>query len=222
MVNANENTVSSKNQLPVSASVYYLGCENAPKRLMIVGNSITRHAPNADLGWFGDWGMAASSRENDFVHLLEGMLEEAGINVLIKVHQLSSWERTHSAPDALDVLAEDREFNADVLLFRLGENVRDSTNFRQHLSEFVDYVCPRGKAVFTTTVWEKDTIVNAIASVAEERGAPLIELRDIGRDEKYMAIGQYEHKGVSIHPSDAGMKFIAESVLPDLVKLLKD
>ena len=78
--------------------------------------------------------MAASSRENDFVHLLEGMLEEAGINVLIKVHQLSSWERAHSAPDALDVLAEDREFNADVLLFRLGENIRDSTNFRQHLS----------------------------------------------------------------------------------------
>ena len=76
MINANENTVSSKNQLPVSSSIYYLGCEDAPKRLLIVGNSITRHAPSAKLGWFGDWGMAASTKENDFVHVLEKMLEE--------------------------------------------------------------------------------------------------------------------------------------------------
>lgn len=222
MINANENTVSSKNQLPVSSSIYYLGCEDAPKRLLIVGNSITRHAPSAKLGWFGDWGMAASAKENDFVHVLEKMLEEAGINVLIKVHQLATWERGHTAPDALEVLSEDREFNADALLFRLGENVNDGTDFRQHLSEFVDYICPNGKAVFTTTVWAKEGITDAIASVAEERGEPLVELYDIGRNEKYMAIGQYEHKGVAMHPSDAGMKFIAESVLPYLINILKD
>ena len=166
--------------------------------------------------------MAASTKENDFVHVLEKMLEEAGINVLIKVHQLATWERGHTAPDALEVLAEDREFNPDALLFRLGENVNDGTDFRQHLSEFVDYICPNGKAVFTTTVWAKEGITDAIASVAEERGEPLVELYDIGRNDKYMAIGQYEHKGVAMHPSDAGMKFIAESVLPYLIDILKD
>ena len=222
MKDARENTVSSKNQLPVSSSVYYLGREDAKKRLLIVGNSITRHAPSAGLGWFGDWGMAASAKENDFVHVLERMLEEAGIDVLIKVHQLATWERGHSAEDALVPLTPDREFNPDALLFRLGENVNVVEGFREHLAEFVNYVCPNGKAVFTTTVWKKEGINDAIISVAEERGEPLIELFDIGKNEKYMAIGQFEHRGVAMHPSDAGMEFIAESVVSHLIDILKD
>lgn len=222
MKDARENTVSSKNQLPVSSSVYYLGREDAKKKLLIVGNSITRHAPSAGIGWHGDWGMAASAAENDFVHVLERALEEAGIDVLIKVHQLATWERGHSSDDALVPLTPDREFDPDALLFRLGENVTVVESFREHLAEFVNYVCPNGKAVFTTTVWKKEGINDAIVSVAEERGEPLVELYDIGKNEKYMAIGQFEHRGVAMHPSDAGMKFIAEAVLPHLIDALKD
>ena len=39
---------------------------------------------------------------------------------------------------------------------------------------------------------------------------------------KSAPILEYEHKGVAMHPSDAGMKFIADSVLPYLIEILKD
>ena len=49
--------------------------------MLIVVNSITRHGPNKEIGWDGDWGMAASCPECDYVHRLFSMLKEDGNNV---------------------------------------------------------------------------------------------------------------------------------------------
>ncbi len=40
------------------------------KNVLIIGNSITRHEPQADLGWKNNCGMAATNKDNDFAHLL--------------------------------------------------------------------------------------------------------------------------------------------------------
>ena len=37
MRDINENTVSAENQLPRDASTFYMGAEDAPKRLLILG-----------------------------------------------------------------------------------------------------------------------------------------------------------------------------------------
>ena len=60
-----ENTVAAVDQLKKTSRVFYLGDESAPKRLLIVGNSITRHGPKPEIGWVNDWGMAASAAEKD-------------------------------------------------------------------------------------------------------------------------------------------------------------
>ena len=45
-------------------------------KVLFIGNSITRHEPKPEIGWDNDWGMAASCRENDYVHVAVRFLEE--------------------------------------------------------------------------------------------------------------------------------------------------
>ena len=53
-----ENTAPSADQMQNSVTAYYLGNPMAKKKILIVGNSITWHAPKEEIGWFGNWGMA--------------------------------------------------------------------------------------------------------------------------------------------------------------------
>ena len=64
-----KNTVPSENQLGKCKPVFFHGCANGT-RVLFVGNSITKHAPKEEIGWFGDWGMAASEAENDYAHII--------------------------------------------------------------------------------------------------------------------------------------------------------
>ena len=65
-----KNTVSSENQLKDSESIRFINPEGKGERILFAGNSITLHDPKADIGWNGEWGMAASAKGNDYVHLI--------------------------------------------------------------------------------------------------------------------------------------------------------
>ena len=41
-----------------------------PQRILFVGNSLTSHGPKADIDWHGNWGMAATSLDKDYVHVV--------------------------------------------------------------------------------------------------------------------------------------------------------
>ena len=212
------NTVAAQGQMKNSSHVSFLGDPNATKRILVVGNSITRHGPNAEIGWGNrDWGMAASAPEKDFVHLLYSMLQSDGQDIFMRVSQCAEWERNFRDETILSNYDEDRAFNADIVVFRLGENVaKDNKPFFQNgMRKFVEHICPNGTVLFTTCFWENPIIDDAIEQIANERGEICIDC-GFSVDEATMAIGEFEHKGVAHHPSDAGMEKIAKAIFEQL------
>ena len=78
------NNVSAKGQLEESLYVSFFG--DGGKKVLFVGNSITRHRPLATIGWHGDWGMSASSLEKDYVHLVADELKKRYGSAHVAVH----------------------------------------------------------------------------------------------------------------------------------------
>lgn len=208
-----KNTVSAIGQMKNSSELSFLGKEDAPFKILVVGNSITRHGPNAEIGWERDWGMAASAPEKDFVHRLFAMLQESGKDVYMRIRQASYWERNYRNADCLSCFDGERDFHADLVVFRLGENVvaEDEPFFRDATKAFMDYICPEtSRAILTTCFWKSNGKDNAIRAVAKERGDACAEIG--WTEEAHLALGQYKHEGVANHPSDYGMEMIAKKI----------
>lgn len=91
MADIRENTVSSKGQVGNAQSLF--GEKNSGKKLLFLGNSITRHSPAPQIGWNGDWGMAASSREKDYVHQTMKKVRTVAPDASFLVAQIALWER---------------------------------------------------------------------------------------------------------------------------------
>ena len=213
MATIQDNTVSAVNQMINSSELSFLGNPQAKKRILVVGNSITRHGPLAEIGWENDWGMAASAPEKDYVHRLYAMLTESGQDIYMRIRQCSYWEGNFNKDNILSYYDEERAFDADVVIFRLGENVSttDQEAWRMGIERFVSHICPTGKVLFVTCFWNNPFIDDMIREVAKERGALCLD-GFLAREDENMALGKFWHEGVSIHPSDIGMEKIAKLI----------
>ena len=208
-----KNTVSAVNQMINSSVLSFLGNENAPLKILVVGNSITRHGPLKEIGWERDWGMAASAPEKDYVHRLYAMLKESGKDVFMRIRQSADWERNYRKEGCLSEYDGERDFKADIVVFCLGENVleEDVPYFKDGIREFIDYINPKGsRVIFTSCFWKHEAKDEAIQAIAKERGDVFVWRTCT--DDKMMALGQFEHQGVAGHPSDYGMEMIATKI----------
>lgn len=217
MINIDQNTVSAEHQMINSSEISFLGDPNATFKILILGNSITRHGPNKEIGWFGDWGMAASAPEKDYVHRLYEKLTKAGKSVCVRVRQAAYWERHFCEEGVLSCFKDERNFGANLVIFRLGENVSNDVKpeFQKRLMKLIEYVCPHfGKTLFTTCFWKNPVVDDAILTVAKQRGEPCVDLAYT--DDSMLALGNFEHRGVSIHPGDLGMEIIADRIFCEI------
>ena len=213
MVDIKNNTVDATNQMVnASSTLSYMGNENAPLKILVVGNSITRHGPKAEIGWERDWGMAASAPEKDYVHLLYQKLRAAGVDPYMMIRQAAGWEVGILSEDILDKFEGERAFDADIVIYRLGENVKKDTKyaFREKLEAFIEHIAPRGKVIFTTCFWKNEIVDDSIRDLAAKRGEVCVDIVCTAEDQ--MALEPFAHKGVAMHPGDKGMEMIAERV----------
>lgn len=111
--------------------------ENEYKTLCI-GNSITNHAI-CDY-WWGEWGMAASKRENDYVHqLAQNLGDEEYKNT--QSYNFYIWEaQAADRAETLTVLDSYLTDDLNLVVIQLGENVTDITTFESDFEELINYV----------------------------------------------------------------------------------
>lgn len=219
------NTVSSANQLKDNEKTSFSGEDGL--KVVFIGNSITRHGILHEIGWHQDCGMAASSPEKDYVHRTVAMLEEKYGKVQFCIAQRSDFERAFYSPDALDFFRDAYDFDADIVIFRLGENVRMTKSehidvFANALIDAMKYLSEgrRAKLVVTDTFWRNGNINASIEKACAVMGIESVKLGDLGDDSSMKAIGLFEHGGVAAHPGDKGMQAIADRIVAKIEEIM--
>ena len=107
------NTVSSSRQ--TQEHIFWAGRRDGSPRIMFVGNSITFHGPKEEIGWSGAWGMAASAREKDYVHLVMKIVQNQHPDAAFCIVQAAEWERTYTEADYDRLFGEAVNFAPDVI-----------------------------------------------------------------------------------------------------------
>ncbi len=213
------NTVSAENQ--VNDFVKMVCPFDSGLKVLFLGNSITRHAVKPELGWTRDCGMAASNPEMDYVHLVAKFLTEKHGKLNYCVTNVGRFELRYKTVWNCDEYTIAKQFEPDVVIIRLGENVNvkefDGDIFREKFVEFIDYFkAKNSKVVITDLFWDYPPLGEIIKSVCDEYGYTFVTIADLGYKDENKAITEYEHKGVGLHPNDLGMKRIADRIIEKL------
>jgi len=214
MKSIEENTVKANNQLLDNDSIRYYGNVDSDYRILIVGNSITRHGYLESIGWLHDYGMAASKEENDYVHVLLKEWNKRNTNYLLCVKQAASFEvmiNEHNID--LSKFKEIKDFKADLIIFRLAENISlniEKEYLKNSVFSFIEFINDKkSPIIFTTSFWKNDIVDDVIKELSELNNNRLVDITDLGENPKMKAYGMFEHSGVQAHPGDLGMKNIA-------------
>lgn len=223
-----KNTVKAENQLKESEFVSFENLRGNGIRIMFVGNSITRHGVLEEIGWHWDHGMAASSKDKDYVHQLISRITPVHSDAAFCICQVADWERKYkTSEEVLPLFESARNFDADIIIVRFVENClvpeapEDAEIFKAEFAKLLDYLTHSGKAKFviTTGFW-RHPFDEAICEVAKQKNSPIVELGDLGEDDKMKAVGLFEHEGVAAHPGDLGMQTIAERIFEKLKDII--
>ncbi len=220
-----KNTVDATVQLEDSGAVRFFNSRGQGKRVMFMGNSMTLHGIKPDIGWHGEWGMAASSADKDYVHCLMRAIEGATSDPAFCICQVAAWECNYKAGREFFPRYENAmKFRPDILVMRYIENCPkadfDPEVFKAESKLLISKLCKEGTQVVLTTGFWRHPGDEAIRQLAREMNVPLVELGNLGEKDEMKAIGLFEHKGVANHPGDLGMQAMSDRIFEVLKNYL--
>lgn len=228
MEQISKNTVKGTNQLEPTEYVKFENITNSGVKIMFVGNSITLHGVLPEIGWNESYGMAASKKENDYVHICMREIQRVQPNASFCICQVCEWETDYEKGwEKYNLYEKAREFNADIIIMRAVENCSgadfDKNVFIREYGNLLAYLNPdvKAKFVITTGFW-KHPADDSIKEFAAMHNLPLCELGDLGEKDEMKAIGKFEHSGVANHPGDLGMQNIAERILKVVLPMIQE
>lgn len=195
---------------------------------LAIGNSITIHGL-ATYWWDDDRGMASSSDNKDYVHLVEQYLERVNGSVTMHATNFSAWE-TQGADRAefLELLDPYLSDELDLITIQLGENASNLDSWEKDFEELICYVssiASQATIIVVGDFWSNGSRDELKKCAAENTGVIYVSLDGIRDNSEYYA-GRgtivedsegndhiIEHNGVANHPGDKGMAAIAERII---------
>lgn len=186
-------------------------------RILILGNSITLHGPSPEIGWTGDWGMAATSASRDYAHVVAAHIPDAAV----EIRNISTLE-TNPELFALHSLDSSLSKAPDLVIVELGDNARDASTFRTAYQALIGRISAAqpSKILCTTTWWGNGTIDTVIRGGCGGSTARVVEIGDLYADSLNRAGSERSSldSGVAIHPGDRGMSQLADAILRALAQ----
>lgn len=197
-------------------------------RVLFVGNSITLHGPRPSIGWTNNWGMAASSRDLDYVHRLQRKIAAVSPDAQCCLLQVAgTFERSFFKPDwsCEANFKWAREFRPDVVVMFFGANVPreyddgsmpSARTFGDALESFRAYLDPDGRArVFISQgFYARPKLDAEKEAVAKRRGDAFVDMADIR--------ARKDAHGLFNHPGDLGMELIADRFWRHVEPVIRD
>lgn len=195
-------------------------------KILFLGNSITWHATMAP-DWTGDWGMAASAEDKDYVHLVtKALSSDRGAAPAIMVKNIADFERGYATYDIEKNLKEELAFEADLIVLAIGENVAAlesedaKPQFRDHVTQLLRRVGGdrHPTVVVRSNFWPNAAKDAMLKEACDAVDGIWVDISGLSNDEANYARSEREfsHAGVAAHPGDRGMKAIAEAILNGL------
>ncbi|GAB2988395.1 SGNH/GDSL hydrolase family protein [Mucilaginibacter puniceus] len=188
-------------------------------KVLILGNSITYAPANPSEGWNCACGMAASTVEKDFVHLLTARLKALNINTTVDAVNIAQFEREFDTYD-FNKLQAYRDAKPDIIILRIGENVlreNEAALFEAKYVELLSYLKVNNtgvKILAAGSVWPNHNLANTVMS----RHSIYISLLSLQNDLSNFALGMYTNPGIADHPSDKGMRSISDQIWAEMEK----
>lgn len=194
------------------------------KTVVILGNSLVLTKPGPEDGWYGDWGMAASARDSDFVHLLIRDIHQKDPSVVFKFLNIADFERGYISYK-LSILDSLR--NPDMLIMKIAENVNDKKaqedNFILYYGKLVKYLAPKDRSVkvIVDGFWSNENVNRLIKDYALRNNYPFVTTTSLSQDPTNTAKGKFTHGGIASHPSDKGMRMIEQRIWDSIKEYFK-
>jgi len=194
------------------------------QRILFVGNSLTSHGPKADIDWHGNWGMAATSEDKDYVHVVtKALAAKQGATPVIMVKNVADFERNHVGYDIAGKFADAAAFKADLIILCIGENVaafktpEAQAKYQERVTDLLKTLKanPQAAVIVRSSFWANAAKDTAMRQACEAIGGTFVDISVLSKDEKNYARSErpYKHAGVANHPGDRGMAAIAEEIV---------
>ena len=192
---------------------------------LAIGNSITLHQINDY--WWNECGMAATTLEKDYVHQTSIMLNATEYAYNFSIWEITATDRTQTLSLLDGLLSND----IDLITLQLSENTSDLDTFDSDFEEMIRYIqerCSNAQIIVIGDFWDTGTKDEMKSVACVNTGVSFISLDEIKNKpeyeceigtEVYDSDGQshiVEHKGVSLHPNDKGMKWIADRIVEEV------